>query len=178
MRRSCVRAPNRAQHGFDVSRIGANRHPHLDRSDHNLDDGTAALRRAFVRLAPISRRPHIARHRIGRQREAALLGRPDTIRQMLRSEIMPPRHVGNRRPRRNRLGNDSTLLLIAPMPAANHARHFRTVPNDIRVVINLDHNVHTICDARRTAIMHYPDSVSQVREEHRLRIRMPLAGSS
>lgn len=75
---------------------------------------------------------------------------------------MPPRYVGNYSARRNRLGNDSPLLLIAPMPAANHTRYFRPATNDIRVVTNVDHNVHTINAPRRTAILHYADSVIQV----------------
>jgi hypothetical protein len=32
--RSCIGAPNRAQHRFNVSRVGAARHPHPDGSDH------------------------------------------------------------------------------------------------------------------------------------------------
>jgi hypothetical protein len=63
---------------------------------------------------------------------------------MLGSQIMPSRHVGNHCTRRDGLANDPPLLLIAPPPTANHARHFRTAPNHIRVVTNVDHNVHTI----------------------------------
>ncbi len=82
---------------------------------------------------------------------------------------MPSGHVGNNRSRRDRLGNDPTLLLIAPMPAANHARYFRAATTDIRVVTNVHHNVHTIFDPKRIVILHYPDSLSHVGKEHRLR---------
>ena len=34
LRRSCIGAPNRAQHRFNVSRLGTARHPHPDGSDH------------------------------------------------------------------------------------------------------------------------------------------------
>ena len=57
---------------------------------------------------------------------------------------MPPRHVRNYSTRYVCLGNDPPLLLIAPPPAANYARYFRTAPNNVRVVTNVDHNVHTI----------------------------------
>ncbi len=46
---------------------------------------------------------------------------------------------------------DQPLLLIAPPSAADHARYFRVAPNDLRVVTNVDHNVHTILDPNRTA---------------------------
>src|SRR6516225_9964533 len=36
------------------------------------------------------------------------------------------------------------LLLIAPSPPANHPRDFPAARNNIRVVTNVDHNVHTI----------------------------------
>src|SRR5215475_5875714 len=49
-RHSCVRAPNRAQHCFHVSRIGAARHPHLDYPHHDLDAGGTALMGGFVHL--------------------------------------------------------------------------------------------------------------------------------
>jgi hypothetical protein len=76
-------------------------------------------------------------HLIGRQRELALLGRPDPIRQLLRSEIMSSRHVGNHGTRRDRHGNDPPFLLIAPSPAADHARDFRVTPSNLRVVTNV-----------------------------------------
>jgi hypothetical protein len=43
-------APNRAQHCFHVSRIGAARHPHLDNPHHDLDAGGTALMGGFVHL--------------------------------------------------------------------------------------------------------------------------------
>src|SRR6516162_1154054 len=63
---------------------------------------------------------------------------------MLRRQIMAPRHIRNYRTRRDRLGNDPPLLLIAPSPPANHPRDFPAARNNIRVVTNVDHNVHTI----------------------------------
>jgi hypothetical protein len=45
---------------------------------------------------------------------------------------------------RDRLGNNPPLLLVAPSPAANYARYFDAAPNDVRVVTNVDHNVHAI----------------------------------
>jgi hypothetical protein len=58
--------------------------------------------------------------------------------------IMPSRHLGNYRTGRDRLSNNSPLRIIAPPPAANHARHFRPPPNDIRA--------H---DRNRIAIVHH-----------------------
>ena len=78
------------------------------------------------------------------------------------------RYIGNNPTRRDRLSNGPTLLLSAPMPAANHARDFRAAPNNIRVVTNVDHNVHTNYDPKRIAIVHYADSVRHVGKEHRL----------
>src|SRR5262249_14034015 len=63
---------------------------------------------------------------------------------MLWSEIMPSRYVRNHRTRRNRLGNDPPFLLIAPPSAADRARYLRAALNDLRVVTNVDHNLHTI----------------------------------
>jgi hypothetical protein len=40
-------------------------------------------------------------------------------------------------------------------------RYFRVAPNDLRVV-NVDHNVHTILDPNRTAIVHCSQSLSYV----------------
>ncbi len=57
---------------------------------------------------------------------------------------MSSRHVRNHRTRRDRLGNDPPLLIIAPSPAADHARDFRVAPSELRVVTNVVHNVHTI----------------------------------
>jgi hypothetical protein len=61
---------------------------------------------------------------------------------------MPPRHVRYHRTRCDRLGNNPPLLRVAPSPAADHARYFRVAPNDLRVVTNVDHNVHTIHDPK------------------------------
>jgi hypothetical protein len=54
------------------------------------------------------------------------------------------------------------------MPPANHTRHFRAAPNNIRVVTNVDHNVHMTYDPKRIAIMHYADSVRHVGKQYRL----------
>jgi len=75
---------------------------------------------------------------------------------------MPPRHVRYHRTRCDRLGNNPPLLLIAPPSAADHARYFRVAPNDLRVVTNVDHNVHRILDLNRIAIMHCSHSLSYV----------------
>ena len=37
---------------------------------------------------------------------------------------------------------------VAPPSAADNARYFRVAPNDLRVVTNVDHNVHTILDPK------------------------------
>ena len=105
---------------------------------------------------------HKGRHLIGRQRELAILGRSDPVRQMLRSEIMLPRHIRYHRARCDRLGNNPPLLLIAPPSAADNARYFRVAPNNLRVVTNVDHNVHTILDPKRIAIVHCSQSLSYV----------------
>jgi hypothetical protein len=63
---------------------------------------------------------------------------------MLWSEIMPSRYIRNHRTRRDRLGNDPPPLLIAPPSAADRARYLRAALNDLRVVTNVDHNLHTI----------------------------------
>ena len=56
---------------------------------------------------------------------------------------MSSRHVRNHGTRRDRLGNDPPLLLIAPSSPADHARDCRVAPSDLRVVTNVVHNVHT-----------------------------------
>jgi hypothetical protein len=94
--------------------------------------------------------------------EAAILGRPDPVRQMLWSEIMPSRYVRNHRTRRDRLGNDPPLLLIAPPSAADRARYLRAALNNLRVVTNVDHNVHTILYPERIAIVHHSPPLSYV----------------
>ena len=76
---------------------------------------------------------------------------------------MPSRYVRDHRTWCDRLSNDSSLLLIVPSSAADHARYFRAPLNDLRVVTNVDHNVHTIYDPKRIAILHYPASVNHVR---------------
>src|SRR5271168_2525613 len=85
---------------------------------------------------------------------------------MLRNEVMASRHVGNHRTRCDRLGNDPPLRLAAPPSAADDARHFRAAPNNLRVVTDVDHNVHTIPDPR--TIMHARVSLDYVGAEHRL----------
>src|SRR5262249_23286105 len=160
-RHSCVRASNRPQHCVHVSRIGAARHPHLDRPHHDLDAGGTALLGGFVHLCCFLRYPRDKGwHLIGRQGEAAILGRPDPVRQMLWSEIMPSRYVRNHRSRRDRLGTDPPLLLSAPPSAADHARYLRAALTDLRVVTNVDHNVHTILYPKRIAIVHHSPSLS------------------
>jgi hypothetical protein len=91
-------------------------------------------------------------------REAA----PNPVRQMLWSEIMPSRYVRNHRTRRDRLGNDPPLLIIAPPSAADRARYLRAALNDLRVVTNVDHNVHTNLYPKRIAIVHHSPSLSYV----------------
>jgi hypothetical protein len=49
-----------------------------------------------------------------------------------------------------RLRNDLPLLLLSPPSAAHNARHFRPAPNNLRVVTDVDHDVHTICDPRES----------------------------
>ena len=85
---------------------------------------------------------------------------------------MPSRYVRNHRTRRDRLGNDPPLLLIAPPSAADHARYLRAALNDLRVVTaalndlrvvtNVDHNVHTILYPKRIAIVHHSPSLRYV----------------
>ena len=72
------------------------------------------------------------------------------------------RYVRNHRTRRDRLGNDPPLLLIAPPSAADRARYLRAALNDLRFVTNVDHNVHTILDPKRIAIVHHSPSLSYV----------------
>jgi hypothetical protein len=91
---------------------------------------------------------------------------------------MAPRHLGSDSTRCDRLGNDPPLLLVAPPPAADDARNLRAPPNDLRVVIDVDHNVHTIRDPKRIAIMHARIALSYVRWEHRLRCDYYLGKSS
>ena len=75
---------------------------------------------------------------------------------------MPARHVRNHCTRCDRLANNPPLLLIAPPPAADHSRHLCMAPNDLRVVTNVAHNVHTIHVPKRTAIVHRSHSISYV----------------
>ena len=75
---------------------------------------------------------------------------------------MPSRHVRDHRTRCDRLGDNPPLLLVTPPPAADHTRYFRAVPNDLRVVTNVDHHVHTIHDPKRIAIVHCSHSLSYV----------------
>ena len=76
------------------------------------------------------------------------MGCPDPVRQLLRSEIVPSRHICDHRTWCNSFGNNPSFLLVAPSPAADHARYFRVAPNDLRVFTNVDHNVHTIHDPK------------------------------
>jgi hypothetical protein len=112
---------------------------------------STTLRRNFVR--PDRRRlrayhGHKRRRLIRRQNQLPVLGRSDPVRQMLRSQIMPAGDVRYHGARRYGLGDNPPLLLTTPSPAANHARYFGATPNDLRVVTNVDHNVHTIRDSQ------------------------------
>ena len=75
---------------------------------------------------------------------------------------MPSRHVRYYRARCDCLGNNPPLLLIAPPSTADYARYFRAAPNNVRVVTNVDHNVHTILDPNRIVIVHRSQSLSYV----------------
>jgi hypothetical protein len=88
---------------------------------------------------------------------------------MLRDEVMASRYVGNHRTRCDRLSDDPPLLLVAPPPAADDARDLRPPPNNLRVVTDVDHNVHTIRDPERIANMHARSTLRYVRSKHRLR---------
>jgi len=68
---------------------------------------------------------------------------------------MPSRHIRDHRTRRDRFGNDPAFLLSAPASPPHHPRHFRAAPHDLRVVTNVDHNVHTIKRSNRITIVHY-----------------------
>ena len=81
---------------------------------------------------------------------------------MLRSKIMPPRYIRYHRIRRDRFRNDPTLLFITPSSAPNHPRYLRAAPNNLRVVTNVDHNVHTILYPKRIAIVHHSPSLRYV----------------
>ncbi len=63
---------------------------------------------------------------------------------------MPPRHVRNHCTWRDRFGNDPRLLLVIPPPPADNARYFRAARNNLCVVINVDHNVHTFAIPRES----------------------------
>jgi hypothetical protein len=75
---------------------------------------------------------------------------------------MAPRHVGSDSTRRDRFGDNPPLLLVAPLPAADDRRNLRAAPNQLRVVINVDHSVHTIRDPKRIASMHARIGLSYV----------------
>ena len=75
---------------------------------------------------------------------------------------MAPRHVGSDSTRRNRFGDNPPLLLVAPPPAADDRRNLCAAPNQPRVVINVDHSVHTIRDPKRIASMHTHIGLSYV----------------
>src|SRR5262249_24055438 len=61
-----------------------------------------------------------------------------------------------------KVGNDPTFLLIGPPSAADRARYLRAALNDLSVVTNVDHNVHTILYPKRIAIVHHSPSLSYV----------------
>jgi hypothetical protein len=61
--------------------------------------------------------------------------------------------------------NNPPLLLIAPPSAADDARDRRPALNDLRVVIDVEFNVHTIPDLKRIAIMHARISLHYVESE-------------
>jgi hypothetical protein len=63
---------------------------------------------------------------------------------------MPPRHVRSHCTGCDRLGNNPPLLRIAPPSAPDHAHDFRAALYDLRVVTDVDHNVHTICHLEKT----------------------------
>src|SRR5579864_4470400 len=69
---------------------------------------------------------------------------------------MAPRHVGSDSTRRDRFGDNPPLLLVGPPPAADDRRNLCAAPNQLRVVINVDHSAHTIHDPKRIASMHAP----------------------
>ena len=52
--------------------------------------------------------------------------------------------------------------VVAPPSAADRARYLRAALNDLRVVNNVDHNVHTILYPKRIAIVHHSPSLSYV----------------
>ncbi|MFZ0837795.1 MAG: hypothetical protein WAM77_10095 [Xanthobacteraceae bacterium] len=69
---------------------------------------------------------------------------------------MPPRYVRYHRIRCDRFRNDPPLRLSTPPPPPNNARYLPAALNDLRVVTNVDHNVHTIRnpDPNRITIVH------------------------
>jgi hypothetical protein len=90
---------------------------------------------------------------------------------------MSPRHIRNDRTRRHRLGNDPALLRLAPPAATDDAPNFGAPLNDLRVVTDVDHDVHTIRDPWRIAIMHASISFIYVGSEHRLQTERAAAKS-
>jgi hypothetical protein len=154
---------------FDVSRFGTGRHPHRDGPDHELDGGRANVLRALARLPWLQRNHrHERGQSIARQHEATRSRRPDPVPKLLRSDVMASRHVGNHCPRCDHLRNDPPLRL-APPEAAHDPRNFPAAPNDLRVVTDVDHNVNTIRDPKRIAIMRAPIALGYVGAEHRSR---------
>ena len=95
---------------------------------------------------------------------------------MLRNEVMASRYIGNHHTRCDRLGDDPALLIVVPTSATDDARDFRAAPNNLRVVTDVDHNVHTIRDPKGNAIMHARSAIDYVRSEHRLLLtqNMPI----
>ena len=80
---------------------------------------------------------------------------------------MASRYIGNHHTRCDRLGDDLALLIVVPTSATDDARDFRAAPNNLRVVTDVDHNVHTIRDPKGNAIMHARSAIDYVRSEHR-----------
>src|SRR5579864_606041 len=85
---------------------------------------------------------------------------------------MAPRHVGSDSTRRDRFGDNPPLLLGGPPPAADDPRNLCAASNQLRVVINVDHSVHTIPDPKRIASMHARIALSYVGSQYRLLINL------
>ena len=75
------------------------------------------------------------RQLLGRQHEASLPGLVPPREQLLRPQIVPPRHRRDHHPRRQALGHDPRLRLGAPPPSPERAGDHLEPPNlaDLRV---------------------------------------------
>jgi len=60
--------------------------------------------------------------------------------------------------------------LLAPPTPADDARDLRPAPNNLRVVTDVDHNVHTIRDPSRNRHRAQPSLLDYVGAEYRLRL--------